>query len=128
MFTGESRTWLRAAKDGGYLSNILVQLQVHDARLRDAIAQMNDAQDKVVDKYTLIAYLYRLGELYALVGSLFGFARGEERFKEERLNWEDFRNAYGIMNVEVEDFFINDQMNLEAFVKRALGRRENSTP
>lgn len=113
---------------GSYLSNILVRLQVHDARLRDVVAQTGNAQDQVVvDKLTLIAYLYRLGELYALISKLFGFARGEEAFEAKSLDWEDFRSAYGILNIEIEDVVIDEQMNLRAFTMRALKRIEDQT-
>ncbi|WP_306476595.1 hypothetical protein [Methyloversatilis sp.] len=107
---------------GSYLSNILVRLQVHDARLRDALSQTGQAHSPVIDKMTLISYLYRLGELYALIGNLFSFARNEEAFQEKRLKWEDLRNAYGILNIEIDDVAINDLMNLRAFAMRALKR------
>jgi hypothetical protein len=107
---------------GSYLSSILVQLQIHDARLRDA--QSHGADDHIAgtDRYSVIAYLYRLGELYVLVAKLFGFARGEEAFESKTLNWEDFRNAFGILDVEVDDIFIDDKMNLQAFTQRRLAR------
>lgn len=111
---------------GSYLSTILVRLQVHDARLRDAVAEGADAHGLRVDRYSLIAYLYRLGELYILIGNLFGFARAEAPFHSKDLNWEAFRNAYGVLDVEVDDFFIDDNMNLRAFTQRGLARAGNS--
>lgn len=107
---------------GFYLSSILVQLQIHDARLRDALSHSAGGHFAETDRYSAIAYLYRLGELYALVAKLFGFARGEETFNARKLNWEDFRNAFGILNVEVDDIFIDDNMNLKAFAQRRLAR------
>lgn len=109
---------------GTYLSDILVQLQIHEARLRDVVAQSDAAPAHVVDRYTLLAYLYRLGELYALIGNLFGFARGEEAFKVKSLVWEDFRNAYGILDLDLDDIHIDEKMNLRAFTERAI-KREN---
>jgi hypothetical protein len=109
---------------GSSLSDILVRLQVHEARLHDALSQSFKDIDRTVDKHTLIAYMLRLGELYALIGHLFGFARDEEVFKEARLTWEDLRSAYSVLNFEFEDFYITDQMNLEAFTKRWLERSD----
>lgn len=109
---------------GTYLSNIIVHLQVHDSRLREFVVQSSNGQNRGVDKYALISYLYRLGELYALISQLFGFARGEETFNTSGLNWEDLRNAYGILDVAADNIFIDRQMNLEAFTKRALQRTE----
>ena len=107
---------------GSYLSNILVCLQVHDARLRAGVSQSQNAQTRSVDGHTLIAYLYSLGQLYALVSKFFGFARDEELFQGTSLSWDDFRTAYRVMGLEIEDIFINEQMNLRAFTERAISR------
>ena len=110
---------------GSYLSNILVRLQVHDARLRD-VTDATPSHDRGVDKHTLLAYVLRLGEIYALIGNLFGFAREEEDFRDKSLTWEDLRNAYRILNFEIDDLFITDSMNLQAFTKRWLERIKSS--
>lgn len=109
---------------GSYLSTILVQLQVHDARMRDVISNSLHDHVHVIDKPTLIAYLYRLGELYALVANLFDFARGEESFRTENLDWGNFKNAFANLDVEYQDIFINEKMNLQAFTERTLKRAE----
>jgi hypothetical protein len=109
---------------GSYLSNILVRLQVHDARLRYAVAN-GGAHARVTDRYALISYFYGVGELYVLTGNLFGFARGEEPFKSKNLKWEDFRNAFSLLHLEVDDIFIDDQMNLQEFTQRRLARAGN---
>lgn len=110
---------------GSYLSTILVQLQVHDARLRNAVADGTGAHGHGTDRYSLIAYFYRLGELYVLLGNFFGFARGEEPFESKNLKWEDFRSAYNLLDLEFEDIFIDDNMNLQAFTQRRLARVED---
>ncbi len=111
---------------GSYLARILVLLQVHNARLRDAINDALAQNHSAVDRHTLIAYLLRLGELYARVGNLFSFARGEEDFQDRHLTWEDFRNAYSILDIEIDDFVIDHNMTLEAFTKRWIARQEKS--
>ena len=112
---------------GDYLSNILVQLQVHHARLLDSVASSTRGHDRVVDRHTLIVYVFRLGELYSLMGNLFGFARGEEAFRSKRLTWDDFRSAYSILDFEIEELHIDELMNLEAFTKRRLERIRNKS-
>lgn len=109
---------------GSYLSTILVRLQVHGARMRDAVANGTDAHAQGTDRYVLISYLYGLGELYVLNGNLFGFARGEEPFQSKKLKWEDFRNAFSLMGVEVDDIFIDVNMNLQEFTQRRLARAD----
>ncbi len=105
---------------GAYLSLIIVKLQVHDARLRDFVTQFNDNNYINPDKYNLITYLYRLGELQALVGNLFAFARNIEEFNSKHLTWDDFKNAYANLDIWLEEFNFNDRINLEAFTKRTI--------
>lgn len=112
------------AQVGAYLSNILVNLQIHDARLRDVTEQGGGAQS--ADRHSVIVYLYRLGELYALISKFFSFARSEENFDSTKLNWEDFRNAFGILDVELDDFVIDDTMNLQAFTQRRLAHNNSN--
>ena len=112
---------------GAYLSNILVRLQVHEARLRDAIGDSTSGIERVADKYSLLAYLLRVGEIYVLTGNLFAFARGEEVFRAKTLTWDDFRSAYSILDLEIDDFFIDEAMNLMAFTKRWLERTNGSS-
>ncbi|MDD5385321.1 MAG: hypothetical protein PHG89_10635 [Gallionella sp.] len=107
---------------GDYLTRILVWLQVHDARMRSYVAQHVDNNYINPDRYNLITYFYRLGELQALVNKLFEFARNMGKFDSSPLNWEDFRNAYGNLDIWVDDIRIDDQMNLEDFTKRAIAR------
>jgi hypothetical protein len=101
---------------GAALTRILVRMQVHDARLRDAAAHGS------VDMHTLIAYLYRLGELQARVNKLFDFSRDEAEFDGTPVNWDELKNAFQNLNIYVSDYHIDEKMNLEAFSKRALLR------
>lgn len=112
---------------GSYLASILVRLQVHEARLRDAVVKANTDLDRTVDRATLITYVMRLGELYALAGNLFGFARGEETFDVKTLTWEVMQTSYRVLDIEIEDLFVTEQMNLEAFTRRWLERAQRST-
>jgi hypothetical protein len=106
---------------GTYLSNILSRLQVHEARLQQIVAGSANGRDRVIDRLSLISYMYRLGELYALIGKQFDFARGEKPFEETSLTWENFRNAYSILGIHVGEIWVND-VNLEAFTRRAIER------
>ncbi len=108
---------------GDYLSNILVRLQVHDARLRGILHRDEEIDVHLVGKHNLLTYLYRLAELQALIGLLFDFARGESDFKIRQLEWEDFRNAYGNLNIWLDDFVIDEKMNLKAFTERQIAKQ-----
>lgn len=107
---------------GSYLSKIIVKLQVHEARLRDLLDQVGSSHIHVVDKPTLISYMCQLGELHALVGNLFGFARGQEDLPATPLTWDDFKNSFGILGIERDDVYVDKTWNLESFTKRAVER------
>lgn len=107
---------------GDYLSNILVWLQVHDARMRDAVTEKGEGPRMLLDKYNLISYYYRLGELQVFVNKLFDFSRGMKDFDTSTPEWDDFKNAYHNLNIWPENIHIDENMNLEAFTKRRLSK------
>lgn len=109
---------------GEYLARILKRLQVHAARLTKYVDQQADDTWTSPQRHNLISYIYRLGELQAMVDRLFPFARGQRPLDASALKWEDFRNAYGILDIRIEEIRIDDTMNLEAFTKRALDRSD----
>jgi hypothetical protein len=108
---------------GDHLSKILVQLQIHSARLRSLLHPDEEIDVHIVSKHNLITYLYRVGELQALVGNLFDFARGESDFRAQKLEWEDFRNAFGNLNIDTDDFVIDEKLNLKSFIERRLAKQ-----
>lgn len=107
---------------GDYLAKILVWLQVHDARIKDFIDNYNDSSDISPNKYNTITYLYRLGQLQGLVNKLFPFSRSMKKFDNSPLEWDDYENAYGVLNIWIEEIAIDEKMNLEDFTKRAISR------
>jgi hypothetical protein len=102
---------------GEYLANILVELQVHHSRMTELHEAYSADSRMMSNKSSLKSYIYRLGQLYALVGKVFPFARGQEGFDRSALVWENYRNAYGLLDVEIED--IED---LAGFTNRAIER------
>jgi len=104
---------------GAALSRILVRMQVHDARLRDAAANGG------LDMHTLIAYLYRLGEMQARANKLFDFSRNEADFDGTPINWDELKNAFLNLNIYPSQFYVDDKVNLEAFSRRALLRESD---
>ena len=105
---------------GDYLSKILVKLQVHDSRLKMILGEIDNDRRISPDNVNMLYYLYRLGELQALVNKLFDYARSLKKFDSKKLEWEDFGNAFGNLNLYVEDYFINDDLNLQAITERMI--------
>lgn len=110
---------------GEYLARILKRLQVHAARLAEYVDQQADETWRNPDQYNLIVYIYRLGELQAMVNRLFPFARSKAELDPSGLTWEDFPNAYANLGFWVEEIRIDDTNNLETFTKRALERDDS---
>ena len=102
---------------GDYLSNILVKLQIHNSRLKSLVDSRSTSY-----KLNIISYIYSLGELQGLVNKLFEFARNMGEFDSSPLEWEDFRNSFSMWFTFYEDFSVSEEMNLEAFTKRAIDR------
>lgn len=107
---------------GDYLTQILIKLQVHEARLKSYVNQFNDQNYLDLNKRNLIVYIYKLGELHTLVNKLFEYARNMGEFDSMPLNWEDFQNAYVNLDFWIDDIKINDKMNLKAFTMRTIER------
>lgn len=70
-------------------------------------------------------YIYRLGELQALINKLFEFSRSLGDFDRDPLEWEDYRNAYSNLDFWIEDYSVNEDMNLTAFTQRAIKRNDH---
>lgn len=103
---------------GEYLADILVKLQIHEARLE------NTTQGTLAaDRHTLISYLYSLGHLKVLIDKQYEFARGDAQFDRIAANWDDFRNAYSILGLHLEDYEIDERWTLKAVTERAIERR-----
>lgn len=103
---------------GEYLTELLVQLQVHESRLEE----LNRRSDSATDRHTLIPYMLALGKLKVLVDRQFDFARGRERFNEQPASWEDFRNAYSILDLHLELYAIDENFTLQSLTERYLAR------
>lgn len=107
---------------GDYLAKTVSLLQIHDARLRGLVADHGAEGNISPNQQNVIVYMYRLGELQAMVNRLFGFARGDAPFDDTPVVWDEFRSALAILNIELDDIYVSEIMNLEAFTKRALAR------
>ncbi|MDZ4298790.1 MAG: hypothetical protein U0998_06005 [Moraxellaceae bacterium] len=110
---------------GEFLALILMRMQVHDARLRGYIGEDNSEGSFSPQRHNLISYFYRIAELQALVGKLFEYARGLEPFDPSALKWEDFRNAYGNLNIWQDQYKFGEHENLEEFTKCEIARNSS---
>lgn len=104
-----------------YIAGILVRLQIHEARMVQLHASYQDDSDISPKKLNLIYYFYRIGELNALVGKNFDYARGMVEFDSSRLSWDELNNSYGILNIWLDEIRV-DEINLEDISKTRLAK------
>lgn len=100
-----------------FLSYMLMRLQVHHSRMTDLDKSFQANSSRMVMSTNIKSYLYRLAELQALVDRVIDFSRGLEEFSGSPLTWEEFKNAYGSLNIWIGEF-----EDLEGFTKRAIER------
>jgi len=106
-----------------YLAQIIVKLQVHHSRLKMMEGAYRPHRAISTTRSYVRGNLYALGEIYALISKLFGFARGIEPFDGSEPTWENFKNAYSILRLHPERFD-----DLEKFTKRRLDKEDNDAP
>lgn len=112
---------------GEFLAQILVWLQVHDARLRGHVEQQGDRRYVNPSKLNILTYLVRLGELQAMVNKLFPYARSMGEFDGSPLGWKDYYTAYRQLNITIEKFRVSETSNLEADTMRHIEKQNGDS-
>jgi hypothetical protein len=104
---------------GEQLSDILVWLQIHTARLEEFIA--NPPSTAAMKKINALDGLRLVGELQAKVNKLFDFARGMGALDSQPLAWDDYRNAYLNLGLHIEDLVVGN-WSLETKTRQHIER------
>jgi hypothetical protein len=107
---------------GEYLAKILARVQIHDSRIRSFAANISSPDNVSPTKHNLIGYIFRLGELQAMVDKIFDFARNMGKFDNTPLDWSGFENSYSVLDINPEDIVVHNYTNLEALTKRFIER------
>lgn len=100
-----------------YLAYMLMRLQVHHSRMNELTTCFSEDSTMIMVSQNIISYLYCLAELQALTNRMFGFARGLEEFDSSDFTWENYKDAFGNLDIWVEDYD-----DLAGFTKRAIDR------
>ena len=88
--------------------------------MRSCVEVLSDPDDVSPVRRNLVTYLFRLGELQAMVDKLFDFARNMGEFDSSLLQWSDFQNSFSVLGVWPQDIAIDDDTNLESFTRRRI--------
>jgi hypothetical protein len=94
-----------------------MKLQIMNSRVRELKVSFGVNRSDIWVRSYLMSNIYSLGELKVFIDRIFNFARDLEQFDSSKPTWEDYRNAFGNLDIEVED--IDD---LEGFTKRRIAR------
>lgn len=100
-----------------HLSYILTCLQIHHSRISELIESQKPNSHRITIAQNVVTYIFRLGELQALINNTFNYARGEEEFSSKVLDWNSYKTAYANLGI-----LINSVDDLEGFTKRNLNR------
>jgi hypothetical protein len=100
-----------------YLAKVLVDLQVHQARLAGITT---DAATP--DELSLLSYMLALGKLKVAIDKQYEFARGEGPFNPAIPIWDDFKNAYSGLNLHLEDYAFAE-WSLQTFTEKHIAGR-----
>lgn len=87
---------------GEYLAKILSLLQVHHARLKNEYDEFSPESHMVHIPSNIMANIYCLGKLQALINRTFPFARGANKLDTSALSRDEFVTAYSVINIEIE--------------------------
>ena len=110
---------------GDYLSKVLCWLQVHDARIKAYVATYDEDSGEITVKQSIISYLYRLAQLQAWVNKLFPFARNMGDLDDTPLEWSDYENAYGNLDIWPREFQYDGERTLVDFTQDRLSRKDD---
>lgn len=100
-----------------YLSQILMKFQIINSRVRELKESFGIDRSDIFIRSHIMSNIYSLGELKVLIDRIFNFARDLEQFDGSKPTWEDYRNAFGILDIDIEDID-----GLEGFTKRRIAR------
>ena len=107
---------------GEYLAKIIARVQIHDSRMRSCVDALSSPDDVSPVRHNLVTYIFRLGELQAMVDKLFDFARNMDKFDQTPLEWSDFQKSFSMLNINPQDIAIDNKYSLEAFTRRRIER------
>lgn len=103
-----------------HLSYILSRLQIHHSRMCELIEERDPNSPAASNKSNILAYMFCLGELRALINNTYAYARGDVDFSSTPLDIESYKTAYANIGI---DIYGND--DLIAFTRRAIKSPNN---
>lgn len=108
-----------------YLSQIVMLMQVHEARLVDHIksASLSKGDRPLLLAENTVFHMLELAELMRLVNNLFDYSRGERAFGLSSVSASEFNQAYFSLGVHVQDFDKLSEITARAIERNKGGWR-----
>lgn len=104
-----------------YLAQILMKLQIVSSRVRELKGSFGNSGSEIWGRHYVMSNIHSLGELQVLINRVFDYARALQQFDPSKPTWEDYRNAFGNLDIDVED--IDD---LERYTKQRIAREASA--
>lgn len=108
-------------KIGNYLANILLFLQIHDARLRSSV---DKSKDIPLTHSNIVTYIFELGKLQVLIDHIFYYVRDPSKeiiLDPKQIEWKDFNQAYFNLAIEPEDITLNQrEIDLKKYTEDSI--------
>lgn len=103
-----------------YLSELITKLQIHNARINDLVSNFHEDSGRIYFTSSFLDDFLYLGTILVLINKQYKFARGMSDFDNSPIIWDEYRNAYFVMNIWIEDVVDKKGVSLEEYTKKRL--------
>ena len=103
-----------------YFSELITKLQIHNARINDLVSNFHENSGVIYLTTNLLDNLFYLGNIKVLIDRQYKFARGMSDFDNSPIIWDEYKNAYSVMNIWIEDVVDKKGGSLEEYTKKRL--------
>lgn len=103
-----------------YLSELITKLQIHNARINDLVSNFHQDSGEIYFTSSFLDDFLYLGTIRVLIDRQYNFARGMSDFDNSPIIWDEYRNAYSVMNIWIEVVVDRFGCTLEKYTKKHL--------
>ena len=103
-----------------YLSELITKLQIHNARINDLVSNFHQDSGVIYLTTNFLDNIFYLGNIKVLINRQYKFARGMSDFNNSPIIWDEYINAYFLIDIPIEDIVDKEGCSLEKYTKKRL--------
>ena len=103
-----------------YLLGLSAKLQIHNAKINDLVSNFHQDSGVIYLTTNLLDNLFCLGTIRVLIDRQYKFARGMSDFNNSPIIWDEYINAYFLIDIPIEDIVDKEGGSLEKYTKKRL--------